>query len=159
MGGRRGSTHRPIEERFWRAVDTSGDCWTWKLSTVGGYGQIAVSANRAQRAHRFSWELHFGPIPDGLVVCHACDNRLCVRPDHLWLGTQADNLRDMREKGRAARLPVLLGEANHATHLTADDVAAIRSDARPSRAVARTYGVGKSTILRIRRGEVWRTAA
>lgn len=92
-------------ERYWskvNVVDDATSCWEWTASGARGYGQIGAGSHDGPslKAHRVSYELHHGPIPDGLVVCHACDNRGCVRPDHLWLGTQRENLLDMRAKGR-----------------------------------------------------------
>lgn len=94
---------RPLEERFWEKVDKSGDCWVWTRSTNGsGYGQITMPrAGAPMLAHRVSWLLHYGPIPAGLFVCHRCDNPPCIRPEHLFLGTNRDNSRDMGAKGRA----------------------------------------------------------
>jgi hypothetical protein len=90
----------PAEERFWRNVDKTGECWTWTGGrAIDGYGSFyADGAGIA--AHRFSYQLHNGPIPAGLVICHRCDNPPCVRPDHLFLGTQLDNVRDMFSKDR-----------------------------------------------------------
>jgi len=91
---------RPIGERFWEKVDKSGDCWTWKGGTFRfGYGSFRVGDRRIP-AHRVSWELAFGKIADGMCVLHTCDNPGCVNPAHLRLGTQQDNVRDAREKGR-----------------------------------------------------------
>lgn len=89
-------------ERFWRSVDkTDADgCWLWRCVS-GKYGQFTVNG-RNIGAHRASWAMHFGPIPDGVFVCHRCDNPRCVRPDHLFLGTHGDNMADMVAKGRAA---------------------------------------------------------
>jgi hypothetical protein len=96
--------HMPILDRFWSKVDKSGDCWVWKDSTKGfGYGIFAVTHGKQVGAHRFSWEIHNGPIPEGLEVCHKCDNPPCVNPDHLFLGTHTENLLDMHAKGRGAR--------------------------------------------------------
>lgn len=91
---------RSVEERFWSFVAKSDGCWTWTGTTMRGYGQFKTT--RLEQAHRVSWRMHFGPIPAGRSVCHSCDNPPCVRPDHLWLGTHAQNMRDMALKGRAA---------------------------------------------------------
>jgi hypothetical protein len=87
-------------ERFWGRVDRSGDCWLWTgWRQANGYGGLRVK-RQAHYAHRVAWTLVNGPIPDGLFVCHHCDNRPCVRPDHLFLGTARDNTRDSIAKGR-----------------------------------------------------------
>lgn len=99
-----------LEERFWSKVSRHPTgCWEWKASTKAArsagktfhYGQIRVGRREAS-AHRTCWELCFGPIPDGIFVCHACDNPKCVRPSHLFLGTPRDNIQDMIAKGRDA---------------------------------------------------------
>lgn len=93
-------TPTPDTEHFWRRVDTSADCslWTGPVNR-GGYGVYNHLGERCL-AHRAAWILTFGPIPDGMGVLHHCDNPPCVRPDHLFIGTQADNARDMNAKGR-----------------------------------------------------------
>lgn len=94
---------RPLAEILWVSVDKSGDCWVWTKSTRYGYGMFARRENGKTKhylAHRVSWELANGPIPEGLQVLHHCDNPPCVRPDHLFLGTQFDNMQDAAAKGR-----------------------------------------------------------
>lgn len=99
-----------ITDRFWSKIDKSGPvqshcaergpCWVWAKPTKGRYVRVRV-AGKTFAAHRVSWELEIGPIPDGLEVCHHCDNTKCVRPEHLFLGTHEDNMRDCVEKGRS----------------------------------------------------------
>lgn len=89
------------EARFWRKVDQTGDCWVWSGAVSDkGYGSMGGPDGVTLLVHRFSWEIHYGPIPPGMFVCHRCDNRPCVRPEHLFLGTAKDNTRDMMAKGR-----------------------------------------------------------
>lgn len=101
--GRRGPKPKAAEERFWSHVDKSGECWEWiayRNNSRGGYGRFQPAVGIRKEAHRYAWEITHGPIPDGLYVCHDCDNPSCVRPDHLFLGTQKDNIRDASRKGR-----------------------------------------------------------
>ena len=133
-----------LEEAFWPHVqipEGSGDnCWLWTYRVhVKGYGSIKRGKHFIG-AHRVSWMLHHGDIPPGMFVCHKCDVRLCVRPDHLFLGTCAENLGDMAAKGRSTR------------KLTDEAVVAIRqrwSAGETQMALAREYGVSQNTVSRI----------
>lgn len=90
-----------IEERFWTKVKKTDGCWEWQRCLIGsmGYGSF-WDGERKWVAHRYSYTLHNGPIPEGMCVCHTCDNPKCVNPAHLWIGTKADNNRDKIQKGR-----------------------------------------------------------
>src|SRR4249920_397573 len=100
--GIKGFVSRPVEPRFWDRVDRSNPdgCWPWIGAKSNEYGSMYVEGRR-QRAPRISWEIHNGEIPIGLHVLHKCDNPPCVRPDHLRLGTHAENMHDMVVRGRA----------------------------------------------------------
>ena len=91
---------RPPEDRFNEQVDRSDGCWEWKGRKSKKYGQLWMPGKRYISAHRFSYAFFCGPIPDAMCVLHRCDNPGCVRPDHLFLGTVVDNMRDMFAKGR-----------------------------------------------------------
>jgi hypothetical protein len=132
-------------------VSQSG-CWLWTAYRMkNGYGQFTVAAQDRRLAHRAAWWLHFGDVPEGMFVLHRCDNRACVNPKHLFLGTHADNMRDMLSKGREAR-----GEkARHAKLLEAD-VRRIRASVGPRDSIASLYGVSGSLIGYIRRRDTWK---
>lgn len=125
-------------------------CWIWMGATqVRGYGEI-LSSNRKMLAHRASYEAFVGPIPKGMYVCHACDNVYCVNPNHLFLGTQKQNLQDMAAKGRSTR-----GERNPQAKLTEEKVRAIRSSNSTSSELAKMYNVSVSNIHSIKRKQRW----
>ena len=148
-------------ERFWPKVDKSGECWVWTgYRNPSGYGELhrGRRGTGMVRAHRFSWELANGPIPRGLCVLHRCDNPPCVNPDHLWLGTKADNQRDMASKGRGTKTG-LPGESNPNARLTRVEIHAIRSASGESgNWLATKYGVTRNHIYTIRARRNWRTA-
>lgn len=134
--------------RFWAKVNQKDtvQCWLWTGNTVRGYGQIAVSHNQPAYAHRVSWVLAHGSIPDNLSVLHRCDVPLCVNPFHLFLGTQSDNLADARAKGRLRLNTSRTGKLTYA-----DRLAIFFSGARGVD-LARHYGVSKTCITLTRKG-------
>ena len=138
-------------ERFWTKVDKSGDCWVWTAARNElGYGNFCNAERRTELAHRASWRLTYGPVPDEMNVLHRCDNPPCVRPDHLFLGTDADNVADMIAKGRQHRVD---GERNGRAKLTDAQVAEIRAQYVPGKVrivdLAEEYGVTFSHIWQI----------
>lgn len=99
---------KTLEERFWKKVTVGAGCWTWTAHRDrDGYGQMNLdSTGKKVSAHRAAWQIANGPVPDGMFVCHSCDNPSCVRPSHLFLGLPVDNTRDMIAKGRRHRQEV-----------------------------------------------------
>lgn len=154
----------PISDRFWLSVRKGPECWEWMLSTINGYGALRRNKSRTVvKAHRLSWEIHNGPVPAGMYVCHRCDNKLCVRPDHLFLGTHRDNMLDMRAKGRAGdqTRPETRprGERHGCSKLTASDVIAIRRDKASgvsTAALMARYSISKAHINSVASGRTWR---
>lgn len=147
----------PLIDRFWSRVDIRDDdeCWEWRAGKKkGGYGSITISGTKQGIAHRVSWQIHNGPIPKGLCVLHKCDNRSCVNPRHLFLGTKADNSADMTAKGRRA-----YGAQTNRTKLTDNDVIEIRrireKDGLTYQKIADGFGIGISTVRSIICRETW----
>lgn len=134
-------------------VDEGTGCWIWRSSfQSSGYGQVRISGG-SFTAHRASWIAHRGAIPDGLQVLHKCDDRRCCNPEHLFLGTQGDNIRDAVSKGRmTGRLPAGAQRMSRVRVLTDDDIRAIRGGGETAAAVAARLGVTRSTIYRVRGG-------
>ena len=129
--------------------------WTPKARANGGYGVLCVGRAGHVRAHRAAWVLKFGAIPDGLYVCHQCDNPKCCNTDHLFLGTPAENMADKKTKGRGTAPPVHTGEAHHNTSLTAVEVREIAASSESLSKLAGQYGVSSKTIWRIKKGRTW----
>lgn len=149
----------PLEERFWRWVDKRGvnDCWEWTGNLKpGGYGSIGAGGvgGKTLLAHRVSYEMHKGKIPIGYVVMHSCDNKKCVNPQHLSVGTPKDNTWDMVVKGRhnGGRLS---GLDNPKAVLNPDLVRYIRKSPLSIYKLANELGVGSSTIHSVRIGRTW----
>lgn len=171
-----------LEIRFWSRVDKSGGpnaCWPWMGSTDRrGYGKIGqgMRTGKDLLAHRVVWALTIGPIPNDMLVCHRCDNPPCVNPIHLFLGTNADNMRDCAKKGRnvaqahpeklprgdqnGARLHIERmprGEKNGFAKLTTTIVRSIRTDGADlsQRAIARKYAISQACVWKILHRETW----
>lgn len=156
------SDDRELADRFWGRVDKSAGpagCWPWRGPLMTGTGYGVIRTKYARGAHRVAWALTNGPIPVGMYICHHCDNRPCCNPKHLFIGTSADNSRDMWTKGRG-RHATLPGEANPSARLTAAQVDAIRAAFTGRRgqqsALARLYGVSLSAVHLIVRGRKWK---
>lgn len=157
----RGSRFSTLEERFWPKVNKTNGCWEWLgFRNRDGYGYIVVG-RATKRAHRVSWELAHGKaVPDGLVVCHACDNPSCVRPGHLFIGTQRDNRYDAMRKNRAVLCKPNHGEKHPFRKLTASGVRYIwetvqnRADIL---ACAERFGVQESAVYNVVAGRSWRS--
>lgn len=154
-----GNNHQliPAEERFWPKVQKTDGCWEWIGARQGpnGYGNFYYNG-QAGTAHRYSYQLHYGPIPDGLQVLHTCDNRPCVRPDHLFAGSHVDNMRDMLRKGREAN-----GERSGSRKITAVIARAIwacHATGEPLDDIAARYGVSVTTVSVIGNGKTWKRA-
>jgi hypothetical protein len=152
MGGRTPPGERI--ERLSIPVTESG-CWLW----IGylnhyGYGRFCLNG-KAIGAHRASWIAFNGPIPIGMHVLHRCDVRSCVNPDHLFLGTQSDNVRDMHAKGRHPGGGAK-GEASHTAKLTEADVRYIRNTEKYTKGLSKRFGVSNSRISAIRKRVNWR---
>jgi hypothetical protein len=151
---------QPLLLRFLAKIKIKPEtgCWEWTAGKYrDGYGAFGVGgrAGGNKRAHRVSYELHRGPIPGGMLVCHRCDNRICVNPEHLFLGTSADNLADMTIKGRRARVGHP-GASNPSAKLTAEDAIAIRDAVDvPIDALMKRYDIGRSVVFGIRAGRLW----
>ena len=142
-------------------------CWLWTGAYFwdskrgNRYGKIYVKGKLC-RAHRISWELYEGTIPDGLYVLHKCDNHACVNPAHLYLGTQAQNVLDTRDRGRMNHANACRGEKRPNAKLTVEQAFEVRalasSRAMPQTKIAAMFGISQSVVGRIARGKAWRNA-
>jgi hypothetical protein len=168
------NVRKSLADALWDKVEKTEDCWLWQGSLNRGYGHMSrgEATGKSIGAHRVAWELVAGAIPDGLFVCHTCDNRACVRNDdegwyevngilhprrgHLWIGTQADNMADMIAKGREPDF-FAGGEAHHNAKLSAAAVREIReryADGNTTyQVLADRFGVKVGAVGKVVRGE------
>ena len=148
-----------VRERFWRYTYRRQDhqCWPWTGSRMvrGGYGQLN-DKGRLLKAHRLSWELHFGAIPDDLLIRHMCHNPKCCNPSHLLPGTLKDNHLDMQKANRMYVPEARRGEHNCQAVLTEDNVRFIRQSDMRGVDLAKRFNVTKFLISRIRSGKSWK---
>lgn len=176
-------TRRPLSERFWEKVQKTDGCWLWTGNRhPKGYGYISEGGRAGSdlRAHRVAWELTYGPIPAGLWVRHKCDTPPCVRPDHLELGTAAENSRDMVERGRSCHAPnppertargerhssvthperIPRGERHTFAKFTDAQVLSLRQRWRAGgvmqKDLAAEFGVTKSVMSELLAGKTWK---
>ena len=143
-----------LEERFWRFVSRGAkdECWAWGgVKSQGGYGRIKFNGRLMPSSH-VSFEIHQGKVPNHLHVLHRCDNPPCVNPDHLFLGTQKDNLADRAAKGR---FNPVRGEKHGSAVLTEDQVRAIRLDGRKHGLIAADYGITRPNVSYIKSRKSW----
>lgn len=143
-------------DRFWEKVDKSdiNGCWLWTASKdKDGYGSLSTDRG-IEKAHRLSWRLHFGGIPKNMCVCHKCDNPSCVNPQHLFLGTNLDNVADRTNKDRGVR-----GSSCHTSKLTDVQIIEIRrryANGEKQITLAKEFGVVKQAISAIITRSVWK---
>jgi hypothetical protein len=159
LAWRRVLTDEEFQARFWDRMtpEPMSGCWLWERAvSANGYGNICVLKIERRGvhvgAHRVAWAIANGREPDG-YVCHRCDVRICCNPDHLWIGSNADNLADMVAKGRSCG-----GEGNGQARLTEQSVSAIRRAVRDgisTNDLARWFGVGGETVRKAAGGETW----
>jgi len=154
------------EQRFWAKVRKTDGCWLWQACTLKGYGWFGFVRGRPDFAHRIAYRLLKGEIPAGLCVCHRCDVRNCVNPDHLFLGTKAENNYDMVRKGRNRGpapenvfVPGLRGEQHARAVLTDEIVRDLRNRKAAGTlnltALSRELGVGRTTLGQVLSGRTW----
>ena len=144
----------PAEERFFSQVNknTGSDCWHWTGYLNKGYGSIRINGKMI-KAHRFSYELHKGDIPESMFILHSCDNSMCVNPEHLSVGSHEDNMRDKVNKNRQAK-----GSNNGNSKLTQEQVREIKNKINlgiSQRQIAKEYRVSNPAINKIKTGRTW----
>jgi HNH endonuclease len=153
-----GRPQESVDSRFWRHVTLRPGCWLWRGACIwSGYGRLpwgtTIAGKRVRKnllAHRVSWEINYGPVPPGLLVLHRCDTPACVRPSHLFLGTQAANMADKVAKGRQNR-----GDTHGRRKLNEKQVRAILRAKGTEERIAQRYGITQGHVNEIRNRKAW----
>jgi hypothetical protein len=159
-----GHTKIPVEKRFWSKVKKTENCWIWTAAKAAGYGQFMSDKKRYDGAHRYSYRLHYGEFDESLFVLHKCDNKICVNPNHLFLGTQQDNIDDMIAKGRQAIGDELnhrcqKGENNFGSKLKKEQVYQIKllfKKGLTRKEIATKTGATYGNVIAILQGKSWK---
>jgi hypothetical protein len=141
--------------RFFRkvAISNTADCWLWQGALGDGYGLFTMASGpRLRCAHRVSYALAHLEAPADMFVLHRCDTPACVNPDHLFLGTHLDNMKDRSAKGRT---PPQKGETNNSSKLDTWDVICIRADRRAQKRIAADFGISQATVSEIKSRQRW----
>ena len=157
--GRNQTSQLSTEERFMEKVNKTSTCWLWKASLNRlGYGQFSIN-NKMKKAHRYSYELFVGEIPEGMKVLHKCDIRNCVNPKHLFIGTQNDNVLDMCKKGRNVFVPQP-ADKNPMAKLTWEIVEEMRNMRKTTglsyMKISKLFNISQMTAFRAITGESWK---
>lgn len=153
---------KTIEQTFWQKVSKKeSGCWEW-IGCIDalGYGRVGKKKDcNISKAHRLSWFIFNGKIPNGLLVCHKCDNRKCVNPNHLFLGTQSENMIDMVKKNRRNYVG-LFGEKNPMSKLNSALVSEIKNERNTTgksyKRISKMFGVSTMTVYRVCKNQLWK---
>lgn len=148
--------NKKIINRFNRNVakNTQNGCWEWKLRPMSdGYGVLVIGGKVWVLAHRLAWVLKYGSIPEGQCVLHKCDNRICVNPEHLFLGDNLDNIEDRVNKNRTSHASRNVGELNGNSKLSNEAMNDIWLSSEPYKQIARKFGISMSNITRIKKSK------
>ena len=149
----KGLNARPLIERFIEKIQVNEPCWVWTGAVnANGYGSM-WDGEKAETASRLAYRLLIGPINDGLFVLHRCDNPLCVKPSHLFLGTHTENMRDRDMKGRCAKA---FGARNPMAKLTEEQAREIKLSSLPASHYVEKFSISAASVSRIRKGEGWK---